>query len=307
MFARSLPVAAALSAVIAWGAMFPIIAGVVRRIDPFQASAERYGFAALVLLAILALREGRAAFSFAGRGRNIALLGLAGFTGFNIFLLSGVRLAGAEHGALALATVPALVVIAQALRTRTAPPLIRIPFVLAAFAGVALVVGAGHTVRPGSAFGDLDLLAAVMCWVAYTIGAGTLGGWSPLRFTALTATCGAVALAVVAAGTAVVGISHVPSIADLVATAPAIAYLALVGGVYAVFAWNTAVRSMGPQRAALFGNLVPVRRSRSPLSGHAPAPLEIAGGLITVAALAADNIVTSRRARVPFPAVARAA
>jgi len=234
MSAPALPIAAALFATLAWGAMFPVTSGVLRTLDPFQASAERYVVAALVLVALLAVREGFAACSFGRRGRELALLGLAGFTGFNVFLLFGVRAAGPEHGALLMATMPALTLVVQAIRTRVAPPAMRIPFVATAFIGVALVVTAGHGVRAGSSLGDLALLAAALCWVTYTIGAGALRGWSPLRFTTMSAVAGAIGLVVVAGAAVVLGVSHVPSAADYSATAPGMAYLTLIGAVFSL-------------------------------------------------------------------------
>jgi drug/metabolite transporter (DMT)-like permease len=298
MPARPLPILAALSAALAWGGTFPILPGILRYIDPFQASVERYVATTLILLAILTAREGRGALTFAGRFRSIGSLGVVGFTGYTVFLLIGVGAAGPEHGALGMATIPTLAMLMQAVRTRVMPPLIRIPFVVAAFCGVALVVTGGHGIRPGSTLGDLSLLVAALCWAAYTIGASNLGGWSPLRFTALTAVPGTLGLIVVAVLATLVGISHVPSAADYVATAPRMVYFVAISTVYAMFAWNTGVHGLGPQRAALFMNLVPVTTfAITTISGSPPAPLELIGGALTVAALAGDNVVTLLRSR----------
>ena len=308
MPARPLPVLAALSAALAWGATFPILPPILRRVDPFQASAERYVATALILLAVLAAREGRGALDLAGRGRTVALLGVAGFAGFTVFLLLGVRAAGPEHAALAVATTPTLAMLLHAARTRTVPPPARIPFVAAAFCGVALVVTGGHGIRPGSALGDLSLLTGVLCWATYTLGAGDLGGWSPLRFTALTASAGALGLVAVAALATLTGFSRVPAPADYLATAPGMAYFVVIGTVYAMFAWNTGVQGLGPQRTALFMNLVPVTTfAIVALGGSRPAPLELAGGALTVAALACDNLLTSLRARRASPETSLAA
>jgi drug/metabolite transporter (DMT)-like permease len=293
---------AALSATITWGAMFPVTSALLTRLDPFQVSAERYAIAAVVLLAILVLREGWGALSFAGRGRDVILLGLAGFTGFNILLLFGVRSAGPQHGALFMATFPALTMIVQSVRGRTFPPAYRVPFVLLAFIGVALVVTAGHGLRPASILGDLSLIAAALCWVAYTIGSASLRGWSPLRFTALSATSGALALVIVALAATALGLSKLPSRVDYVATAPSIAFLALVAGVFGVLAWTTAVQGLGAQRTALFSNVVPVTTfGVTALLGYRPHGLEIAGAALTILALIGDNVTTALRSRVQSP------
>ena len=305
---RALPAAAALSATVAWGVMFPVLSAVLGRLDLFQASAERYVIAAAALLAILVVREGPRALRLAGNARAVMLLGLAGFTGFNLLLCFGVRWAGPQHGALIMATTPALAMVAQAVRTRVAPPVARIPLVVAAFAGVALVVIAGHGVHAGSTIGDLAMIGAVLCWVTYTLGAGAIEGWSPLRFGALTAAAGAVGLVVAAIAAVLAGISRAPSFADYAATAPSMAYLALVGGVFGIFAWTFAVRGLGSQRVALFMNIVPVAAFvATAVLGSRPAPLEVGGAALTILALIGDNLLAARSARAPAPALAEAA
>jgi len=138
-------------------------------------------------------------------------------------------------------------------------------------------------------------LAAVLCWVVYTQGAGELRGWSPLRFTALSAAAGAVGLVLLAAAGALTGISPLPSLDDYAATAPGMAYMVALGAVFSVVAWTVAVRGLGPQRAALFGNLVPVVTfTVTIVMGTHPLPLEIAGTLLTLGALAGDNLAGTR-------------
>lgn len=305
MPARSLAALAALTAAVSWGGMFPLSAMLLRRIDPIQLSAERYVIAALVLLAIVALREGRGALRTEGRLRSIVPLGLAGFTGYNILTMFGVKLAGPQHAALLMATMPALTMLVQSVRGRVAPPAGRIPFVVAAFAGVALVIfGSGTAGSAGSLAGDVALVAAALCWVAYTIGAGSVPGWSPLRYTALTAAAGASGLAVVAVLGIASGVLRMPAAGTLIETAPAMAYMALIAGVYAVLAWTTGVRGLGPQRTALFINIVPIVTFTIAIAlGARPTVLEVSGALLTILALVGDNLVA---ARVPAP-LARAA
>lgn len=292
MPARSLSVLAALTAAVSWGGMFPISAALLHRIDPVQLSAERYAIAALVLLAIAALREGPRALRTEGRLGRIVPLGLAGFTGYNILTMFGVKLAGPQHAALLMATMPALTMLVQSARNRVAPPAGRIPFVVAAFVGVALVIfGGGGAGSAGSLAGDVALVAAALCWVVYTIGAGSVPGWSPLRYTALTAAVGASGLVVIAAAGIALGALHAPHMRTLIDTAPAMAYMALIAGVYAVLAWTTGVRGLGPQRTSLFINIVPIVTFTIAIAlGTRPTLLEAFGALLTIAALVGDNL-----------------
>jgi drug/metabolite transporter (DMT)-like permease len=180
--------------------------------------------------------------------------------------------------------------------------------VAAAFAGVALVVVGDH---PSAALkggaGDLLVLLAVVCWVRYTLSAADdFGGWSPLRFTALTAAAGTLTvLAITAAGDAT-GVLAPPSGADASAVAPSFAYIVLAGAVVAVLAWNAGVVRLGPSNAALFMNLVPVVTfTIEAFRGATPGPVEVLGAGVTLAALVAANL-TLRQRRVGGARSARA-
>ena len=61
--------------------------------------------------------------------------------------------------------------------------------------------------------------------------------------------------------------------------------------------WNGAVSIIGPQNAALFGNLIPVTTFAIEIvRGYRPGTVEILGALITIGALVAANMLTRRRA-----------
>jgi drug/metabolite transporter (DMT)-like permease len=277
--------------------MFPVFSVLLTRLDPLQLSAERYILGGAVLLALVALREGPRALRTEGHAVRIGLLGLIGVSGYNVLVPAGVALAGPQHGALWMATIPALALVVETLRTRTAPPPARIPFVAAAFAGVAIVIVA-RGLHTGAALGDALLFLGALSWVIFTIGATTMRDWSPLRFTALAASFGGIALALAAAVATQLGLSQLPTLDDYRATAPGMAFLVFGGAVYAVAAWTSAVRGLGAQRAALFMNVVPIVAFAVAIAGGTrPSALEIGGALLTIVALAGDNLTTARRAQ----------
>jgi len=72
-----------------------------------------------------------------------------------------------------------------------------------------------------------------------------------------------------------------------------------------VLAWNSAIRSMGPQNTALFINLVPVTAFViSVAGGYRPGAVELAGAVLTIAALAGGNLL-ARGGRLERLAVLR--
>jgi drug/metabolite transporter (DMT)-like permease len=93
-----------------------------------------------------------------------------------------------------------------------------------------------------------------------------------------------------------------PSGGDWVAVTPQLAYLALPGAVIAVLCWNAAVERLGPQTTSLFGNLIPVSTfTIETIRGYRPSPLELAGAVITVGALVANNLLARSRPSAEQP------
>ena len=142
------------------------------------------------------------------------------------------------------------------------------------------------------------VLAGVFCFIVYTIGASRFPGFSPLRYTALTAGLGWIVIAAATGVATVAGLEPEPSPGDVWSVAPQIAYIALLGAVVAVVAWNAAVGRIGAQNTALFGNLIPITTFTIEIArGYRPVALELAGAGITVTALLATNLLQRRRAQ----------
>ena len=163
-----------------------------------------------------------------------------------------------------------------------------------ALVGVALVISKGHLgnlVHGGINGGDLLVLAGAVCWVRYTLGAAELPGWSPLRYTALSAAAGTLTiLALTGLGDAF-GVLHAPSAADVGAIGPELGYVVVLGAIVAVLSWNAGVRRLGPADAALFMNLVPVTTFViAAAQGSSPGAAELAGAALTLTALVAANL-----------------
>jgi drug/metabolite transporter (DMT)-like permease len=63
--------------------------------------------------------------------------------------------------------------------------------------------------------------------------------------------------------------------------------------VVAVFTWNAAIGLIGPQNAALFGNLTPITTfAIETVRGYRPGVVELAGACLTLGALVANNLLS---------------
>jgi drug/metabolite transporter (DMT)-like permease len=286
-----------------WGGMFVIGKSALDRVDAFHLTTIRYGIAGAVFLAILWAVEGRTAFRLEGRGVRLWLLGSLGFAGFNLLAFTGLDHARPESAALIVAATPLATALILWLRTHTAPSRGVLATFAIALVGVFFVVthGAPASIAHGSVgWGDGLVLAGVISFVFYTLGAGEFRDFSPLRYTALTAGLGWLTLAAATLAVTLSGWKSEPSAADVWAVTPQIAYITILGAVVAVLAWNAAVGSIGAQNTALFVNLVPIVAFTIQVArGYRPAALEIVGAVVTILALVAANLLSRPRTKRP--------
>jgi drug/metabolite transporter (DMT)-like permease len=299
------PFLPSLTAVLCWGAMFPIADAAMDHVDAANITALRYGVASLLFLALLAAVEGLAALRYDGRFRRVLLFGSLGFAGFNLLSYAGLRHTTPQHASLIAALLPVLTVLTRWRMTGERPSGPLLSFVGVAFAGVALVViGEDPAAALKGGVGDLLVLVGAMCWVRYTLSAASeFGGWSPLRFTALSASAGTLTILTIAVVGDVSGLLTTPSAGAVGDAGWGIAYIVLFGALIAVLGWNAGVQRLGPANAALFMNLVPVTTfTIQAFRGTTPGPIELLGAGITLAALVGANLTL----RAPAPAAAPA-
>jgi drug/metabolite transporter (DMT)-like permease len=285
---------------LAWGGQFVIGKSALDRVDAFHLTTLRYGIAAAVLPVLLVAIEGRQALRLDGRGLRLLWLGTLGFTGFNLFAYTGLAHSRPESAALISALAPLLTALVIWARTKTTPSRATLWSLAAALAGVMLVISRGNpaSIVGGSiGWGDGLVLAGVLCFILYTLDASEFRGISPLRYTALTAGLGWLAILAATIFATVTGLEPEPSAAGIGAIAPQLAYIALIGAVVAVLSWNVAVGSIGPQNVVLFGSLIPVTTFAIEVArGYRPGTLELVGVAVTIAALVTSNLAGRRRA-----------
>jgi len=303
--ATTLGVLFATTTAVVWGGQFVVGKSALGSVDAFPLTTVRYAAAAGLWLVVLALVEGRRALRPDGRLLRLVWLGSLGFAGFSLLAYVGLAHARPESAALIVALGPLLTALILWRRTGVRPARATLVLLGIALAGVALVVSAGHPaaiVNGAVGWGDGMVLAGVLSFVLYSLGATEFDDFSPLRYTALTAALGWLTIA----GATVIGIGsgivQLPSGAELWSVTPQIAYLAIPGAFVAVLTWNAAVASIGPQNAVLFSNLIPVTTfSIEIVRGYRPNAVEIAGAAITIGALVANNLLARRTRREERP------
>ncbi len=182
-------------------------------------------------------------------------LGMLGFGGYQLLWTLGLTRITAGDSALIIAVAPVLTALLAAVvgLDRLTPP--KLVGALLAFAGVAVVIAAGHELSLGaSLLGDALTLGAAVVWAVYTVAAtGMLRTMEPLVLTAWAVLGGALVLLPLGAWD--VATSPPPELTPAVVAA--ILYAgALAAGIANVFLFH-AIRVVGPTRVGASQFLVP--------------------------------------------------
>jgi drug/metabolite transporter (DMT)-like permease len=267
-------------------------------VDAFALGTLRYAFGVILFIALLVAVEGARALRFEGRFVPAALYGLAGITGFNLFVWIGLAYSLPEHASIILALQTPLTALAVWLVRGQRPPAFTLGCVAVAIFGVAAVVTKGDPLaaaadlaRGGALFGDLLVFCGAIAWVTYTLAAGQFAGWSPLRMTVLTCIPGMVGLLAANIIAIQAGIAQLPSVESVRAVVWQLVYFSVCTVVLGVLGFNNAARRLGPLNTMLMLNVIPVMVFAIEASlGRSFAAVELAGAALVIGALVANNL-----------------
>lgn len=296
-----------LVATIAWGGMFPVAKNALASLDPIFITLIRYASVAIVLLVILAWREGVASLSPEGNAVSLFINGSIGFAGFNVLALYGLQHTQPEKAAIFLALVPLITACIKWLHHGVRPSIVMAICIVAALVGVILVITAGNVwliVSGHTGSGELSVFGGAVCWSIYTLSRDGLRTWSALRFTCLTTAFGVITLLALAIGATASNMIPRPTMQILSTVEGELLYLIAVAGIIAVCAWNAGIYRLGAVNGALFMNVVPLTAfSIEIIRGQRPPLTEMIGALLVIGALVTNNLFI--RYYQPTPIAAR--
>jgi drug/metabolite transporter (DMT)-like permease len=278
--------------IVIWGAFLPVAKSALVEVDPYWLTLMRFATAALVFLVLLGLREGRDKISTEGRPWTLLIFGICGFAGFGVSLFEGLRLTRPEISAMILALGPIQMALVQWWRTHRRPDNFTQAMIVLALVGELLVVTSGDLRRliGGDALGNGLVFLASLFWTAYTLGGQQFPTWSPVRYTALSCTAGSLGIVIAVIIATLAGHSQPPSAAQIIVVWPELAYTVFCVSVFGILFWNMGVAKLGPISAGLFANFAPVITYLIAIAqGRRPDAIELAGALIVLVALIANN------------------
>jgi len=244
--------------VLFWGGTFVAGRLVTREMAPETAAFIRFFIASVLLLMILLHREGRLPRLNRTQALGMLLLGLTGVFAYNLFFFNALKSVEAGRAALIIASNPVFIAIFSFFLFRERFPPLKILGILVSVSGAMVVIARGDPqllFQEGIGSGELFLVGCVFSWVAYTlIGKQVLSGMTPL--TAVTYSCIAGSLMLL-----VPALMHgLPEAVGSLSwtSAGSLLYLSMLGTVVGFVWFYRGVDEIGPTRAGLFINLVPV-------------------------------------------------
>jgi len=240
-----------------WGGTF--IAGRVlaQHMGPFSGAFLRFAVACVFLVALTLRTEHR--LPLPGR-RDVWVLFLMGLTGiftYNFLFLKGLKLIEAGRASVIIASNPIFIAVMSALIFRDRMNLLKVSGILVSVTGAATVITRGEFLRVfsgGFGWGEIFIFGCVASWVAYSLlGKAVMTGLSPLVAVTYSSAAGTLCLLPAAVAE---GMFAVPSYAPIAWAC--VGYLGFFGTVLGFVWYYEGIKAIGPVRAGLFINFVPI-------------------------------------------------
>lgn len=274
-------------AAVFWGANFNLARPVLAEMSPYIAGASRYVLAAAVMVLIVWIKKEAIPWR---HWKAYLTLGVVGVFGFNLFFFLGMETSSAINGALIMGLNPLLTAIIGYLILGDRPTTrqwIAFPIGITGVAIVVLGAGAHLTVS----IGDVYILIASCNWALYNVlvKKSMPKHTSGLASTASIMMFGAAALSMAA-------LIHGDSfVLPTLGTVAALCMMSLGGGVLAYLFWNASISHLGPSKAAIFMNLVPVSTILiSAFQGMPPNHAQLFGAVLVISAVTLSAVTFSR-------------
>jgi drug/metabolite transporter (DMT)-like permease len=238
-----------------WGGTF--IAGRVLagHAGPFTGAFLRFAVAGVFLVLVM-LRTDGAPVPARRDLLPLVLMGLTGIFGYNFFFLQGLKTVEAGRASIIIACNPIAIALAAALIFKERLNALKLGGILVSISGAVVVITRGSpaaVMGGGFGWGEVCIFGCVATWVAYSLlGKIVMSNLSPLVAVTYSSMAGTLFLfpAAVAEGL-FRGVYSAEAWA-------AIAYLGIFGTVLGFVWYYQGIRRLGPVRAGLFINFVPI-------------------------------------------------
>ena len=241
-----------------WGGTFVAARIVAQHVGPYSASFLRFFTASAFLIALIIMKEGRIPRLQRHQVIPAVLLGMTGVFAYNVFFFLGMKTISASRASLIVATNPVFISMLSALFFRERLDAGKAVGIMLCLTGAAIVISRGDLfalLGGGVGWGEIYILGCVASWVAYSlVGKVIMKDVSPLAAVTYSCLIGVTALSLPACREDLIGLIGGFSPGDWIG----IIYLGFFGTVLGFFWYYEGIGKIGPSRASVFINFVPV-------------------------------------------------
>lgn len=279
-----------------WGGTF--IAGrlLTEVLSPYSAAFLRFVIATISLAGLMLIKKEPFPKPSLHDCFGYFLLGLSGIFLYNIFFFSGLHLINAGRASLIIATTPLIITLFSTLFMGTSLSLVKSTGILVSFFGAILVITNGHpstVFSSGFGKGELYMLGCVLSWTSYTlIGKKILSRSTPLCSVCYSSLAGTLLLFIPASCHDLFQVALQLKVTDWFA----LFYLGFFGTAIGFTLYYRGIQNIGPTRAGIFINLVPVFAILLAwlLLDEAIKPSVLTGGLLVLTGVTMTNHITKQ-------------
>lgn len=240
-----------------WAGNIVLARGVIHLIPPIGFAFWRWAIAFLILAPLTWPRVRHDWPTVIGSWKIMVALSMLGVGCFNTLLYIAVHTTTAINGALIQTTMPAFIILITLIAFQESVGFLQMAGVMLCILGAALVLLRGNlatVLNLSFARGDLLMLLAVICYGMYTVLLKKRPAMHAMSFLTVTFGAGAMMLAPLYLWES----CFQESVTFTVDVVLSIIYVAVFPSIVAYFCWNRGTEMIGPNRAGLFINLVPV-------------------------------------------------
>lgn len=241
-----------------WGGAFVAGKIVSQNVGPFSIAFLRFAIASIFLVLLTWKIEGKLPALKNFQIVPVILLGMTGIFTYNVMFFKGLKIIEASRASLIIATCPVFITIFSAIFLKEKLNLVKGLGIAVSVCGTIVVISKGNINRiseTGLGLGELYIFCCVLSWVAYSlIGKAVMSKLSPFASVSYSAIVGAIALSIPAYFEGLLQNIGNQSLLDW----SCISYLGIFGTVVGFVWYYQGVERLGPTKASLFINFVPI-------------------------------------------------
>jgi drug/metabolite transporter (DMT)-like permease len=240
-----------------WGGTFIAGRRLALEVGPYSGAFLRFLIASICLVAVTLRVERRLPRPGRAQLLPLYLMGMTGVFLYNVFFLKGLKLIEAGRASIIIANNPIFIALMSALIFRERLNPLKAAGILMSLSGALTVITRGDLaggLGGGFGWGELYIFGCVASWVTYSLlGKAVMSELSPLTAVTYSSVIGAACLLPAAV---------MEGLWDSMRASPVawgcVFYLGVFGTVLGFVWYYEGIRRIGPVRAGLFINFVPV-------------------------------------------------